>query len=881
MSQLFKYHLNKIGFYPPSARLWKTGLSPLALCLFMAMPSHAEVWFDPSMITGDVKDVADLSRFEQAQQPVGDYQVFIRINNNEVAKRNVRFVAQDDASIATAGALTQVQDIRDNTGLVACLTKKDLSQLGVNVAAITALKSVPEEQCISPGRYIPDAWSAFHFQKMQLDLSIPQAAMQKSARGWIAPEMWDEGVNALLLNYRITGNESRNASVSSREHFLMLNSGLNLGAWRLRDNSTWQMSESASGHQQRWQHLNTYVERAIIPWRSELTAGDGSTNGDVFDTVSFRGVQLATDDNMYPDSLRGFAPVIRGVAHGNAQVTVRQNGNIIYQTNVSPGAFAINDLYPTYSGGDLDVVIKAASGTTQHFVVPYSSVSVLQREGYVRYGVTAGRYRGNSLQYADPAFLQGTLLWGLPHGVTAYGGMQYAQRYQAAAIGGGLNLGSWGAASLDITQANSTLVDGSRHSGQSVRFLYSRVFSALGTTVQLAGYRYSTRGFHTLQETTLRGMSGWLNPHDSDKQERSGVDDWDDHYDLAQNKRERIQVNLSQRLGTIGSVSLVGSRQSYWNSGQSDSSIQAAFNSTVGRVNYSLGYSYSRRASASRPESVIALSLSFPLSALWSHESSQTPLWATFSTSRDNLGDMTTQTALNGSALKEHNLNWNVAQAYSSHKGNSASAGVEYEGSKGSGSLNYSYGRDYRQLSWGASGAAVLHAGGLTLGQNSGDTSILVAAPGAGNVPVEGVAGIHTDSRGFALVPYAQVYRENRISLDESGLDERTEIDSAVAHVVPTRGALVKTTFAAHTGVRAIFTLEHNGKPLPFGTEVTYHDSSSITGDDGQVYLSGLALSGVINASWGPGPNQTCTVNYRLPEAANHVALYQTKQICR
>lgn len=60
-----------------------------------------------------------------------------------------------------------------------------------------------------------------------------------------------------------------------------------------------------------------------------------------FDSVSFRGVQLASDDNMLPDSLKGFAPVVRGIAKSNAQITIKQNGYTIYQTYVSPGALKL------------------------------------------------------------------------------------------------------------------------------------------------------------------------------------------------------------------------------------------------------------------------------------------------------------------------------------------------------------------------------------------------------------------------------------------------------------------------------------------------------------------------------------------------------------
>ncbi|MBZ3661310.1 fimbria/pilus outer membrane usher protein [Salmonella enterica subsp. enterica serovar Kentucky] len=77
-----------------------------------------------------------------------------------------------------------------------------------------------------------------------------------------------------------------------------------------------------------------------------MTAGDSYTPSALFDSLPFRGLQLASDDNMLPDSMKGFAPTIHGIARSNAQVTIRQNGYIINQRYVPPGAFTINDLYP-------------------------------------------------------------------------------------------------------------------------------------------------------------------------------------------------------------------------------------------------------------------------------------------------------------------------------------------------------------------------------------------------------------------------------------------------------------------------------------------------------------------------------------------------------
>ncbi|HCS0352074.1 TPA: fimbria/pilus outer membrane usher protein, partial [Salmonella enterica subsp. enterica serovar Typhi] len=146
--------------------------------------------------------------------------------------------------------------------------------------------------------------------------------------------------------------------------------------------------------------------RAIVPLKSQLTLGDTSTAGDIFDSVQMRGVQLTSDEEMLPDSQRGFAPVIRGIAKSNAEVTVEQNNYVIYRTFVQPGAFEINDLYPTSNSGDLTVTIKESDGSEQKFVQPFSSVALLQREGHLKYSLSAGEYRAGNYNSAEPKFGQ-------------------------------------------------------------------------------------------------------------------------------------------------------------------------------------------------------------------------------------------------------------------------------------------------------------------------------------------------------------------------------------------------------------------------------------------------------------------------------------------
>lgn len=163
----------------------------------------------------------------------------------------------------------------------------------------------------------------------------------------------------------------------------------------MRNYTTWSYNSGGGGRQSedRWDTVYTYAQRNIISMKSLLTLGESSSPSDVFDSVSFRGAQLASDDDMLPESLRGYAPVVRGIARSNAQVVIRQNGYVIYQSYVAPGAFEISDMYPTGGSGDLDVTIKEADGSEQHMTVPFASLPVLQREGRLKYALTSGQYR--------------------------------------------------------------------------------------------------------------------------------------------------------------------------------------------------------------------------------------------------------------------------------------------------------------------------------------------------------------------------------------------------------------------------------------------------------------------------------------------------------
>lgn len=886
--------------------------------LFSLFPlsSWADNYFNPAFLSNDPTAVADLSRFEQNHQAPGSYRVDVYLNDTFLATRNVAFKAQQASSLKNVTHATinepllsgnssqaddnnslssTVADRDDDTGLQACLTVKNLEKMGVNIKSFPALVAMVPDACVDLPAAIPQAFTKLDFEKQRLDISIPQAAISNSARGYIPPEEWDQGIPAVLLNYNFTGSNTGTGTItggdvssSSNNYFLSLNSGLNIGDWRLRDNSSWNYQNNTKDKSSNWQHVSTYAERTIVPLKAELVSGDSNTPSDVFDSLGFRGVQLASDDNMLPDSLKGFAPTIRGIAKGNAQVTIKQNGYTIYQTYVPPGAFTINDLYATSSSGDLIVSIKESDGSETNYTVPYSAVPVLQRDGRVKYALTAGKYRSGNDDQVDPRFLQGTLAWGLPDGYTAYGGVQYSDNYRAVAMGLGKNMGDFGAISADITQANSTLADGSEHHGQSVRFLYAKSLNSVGTNFELLGYRYSTEGFYTLDETAYKMMSGYSYQDDNGSQVYTPS--YNDYYNLYYTKKGKIQINISQQVGDIGSLFITGSQQSYWHTDKTTTLVQTGYNSTFNSISYSLTYNYNKAPGQSDADQILSFNVSVPFIKFLSAGAEQSDsalgkAYATYSNSTDTHGNMTQQAGISGTLLKDNNLNYSVQQGYRNHDQGEASgsASLNYQGTYGNANLGYNYGQNYQQINYGLAGGVVLHRHGLTLSQPLGDTNVLISAPGADGVSVDNAIGVKTDWRGYAVIPYATTYRQNRIALNTTTMNLHTDIDDPVANVVPTQGALVEATFKARVGLRGLITLIHDGRPVPFGATVSTVESenASIVGDDGQVYLSGMPLSGKLKVQWGDKPEQQCMVTYSQPESSLNMAIVRSRENCQ
>lgn len=815
--------------------------------------SFAETGFNPAFIeqTGSSDAVADLSVFNKPNggQLPGKYLVDISVNNEAVDHREITFYADEK------------EEDKNGTGLLPCLSLEDLKKYGLNVDAVPALankktqenKGTPADaqECVDFLQAIPSSGAAFDFDHQRLELSFPQAVLSQAVRGYVDPVLWDDGIPAFLLDYNFTGantvNDNDGVSSHDDSYYLSLRNGLNLGPWRLRNYSTW----NDNNGEREWQNINTYLQRSIISLQSQLTLGDGYSSGDVFDSIQFRGAQIASDDSMLPNSMQGFAPVVRGIAKSNAQVTISQNGYTIYQSYVAPGAFEITDLYASSGSGDLTVVVKEEDGSEQRFVQPYASVPILQREGRLKYSVTAGQYR-SGYGSEKPDFGQLTLIRGFGGGITAYGGLQGSDKYQALALGIGKNIGDWGAVSVDVTHAKTQLPGDIEDTGQSYRFLYAKSFADTATDFRLLGYRYSTSGFYTLQESVD------LNTHDSDASD----------FEINSHKRSQVEGSVNQSLPEgWGSFYFSGSVQDYWGTSGTEQTLQFGYNNNWLGATYSL--TFSNNFTPDEPaDRQVAFSVSIPLDR-WLKGA-----WATYNVNTSSHGSAQHQVGFNGTT-DDDKLSYYVSQSFANQdQGSNGNASLNYKGNYGNSNVGYSYSDTSKRWNYGLEGGVVVHGHGVTLAQPLGDTIALIAAPGADDVKVLNNSGVDTDGRGYAVVPYTSPYRRNRVGLDTTTMGPNVDIEESAKDVIPTRGAVVLANFNTHVGYRVMMTLtQADGKAVPFGTTVTLVSDESenapeagMVGELGATYLSGLPEQGQLLAQWGKTPDQQCRVQYQLTE---------------
>lgn len=846
LSPMYALVLSSLAAWSAGSRA-ETADTPPALPepIQIAQTEFAQVQFDPGFLNNSTRQSVDISRFERGNftQP-GTYSVDLVVGQSWIGRYDVTFKAADGTPEAQP-----------------CFDEATLRRIGIDfmkLPAETVAAIAVKGECRRIGQIVPEASASFDFSEQRLTLSIPQASLVRTARGYVSPDQWDSGVPVAMVGYNANVYRSKSKGASAdTQAYVGVNSGFNIGNWHFRHNGSYTWSDRSGS---KYQNINTYVQRDLPSLSSQLTLGESYTSGDLFDSSQFRGVRIATDDRMLPDSLRGYAPVVRGLANTNAKVTIRQNGVTLYETTVAPGPFEINDLYPTGYGGDLQVTVTEADGSTHSFAVPYAAVPLSLRPGIQRYSFVAGALR-NQQDSSSPLFAQATYQRGLSNLLTGYGGVTVAAGYASAMIGGAFNT-HFGAFGLDFTQASTSIPGVKRFNGSSVRVSYAKSVVPTGTEISIAAYRYSTSGYFNLNDA--------MSTRDA---VRNGYS-----VDTVWRQRNRATLSVGQSLGEkAGRLNISVLAANYWNRPGSDVSYSVGYNNSFRNLSYSVSASRQRNTGGAMSTLYYA-SLSIPLGKT-------RPASLTANVSRDTRGATQVQSMLSGSLGTDNNVSYGVSTNYSNGQGGTNTGGnanATYRGRYAELGVAAGGSSDYQQGSLSLRGGVVAHPGGVTLSQPMSDTFGIVEAKGAEGARVTNASGVKIDGRGYAIVPYLTPYNLNTVELDPVGISMDVDLKETSQQVAPRAGSVPFLKFNTDTGRSAvILARKSDGTPLPFGAAVIDETGKElgVVGQASRIFARGLNDKGELTVKWADNGNSVCRISYDLPVKASKQKATSYKQI--
>ncbi|WP_272517462.1 MULTISPECIES: fimbrial outer membrane usher protein StdB [unclassified Providencia] len=800
-----------------------TRFAILVTLIFSILKSQATE-FNASLLDSRNLSNVDLTAFShKGYVASGDYILDIWLNDQPIREQYpVRVVPTIE---------------RDET--VVCVTQDMVAMLSIKGETIQGLHpvaGVPDGQCLELRS--PDSQVQYSAEKQRLTFILPQAWMRYQDPDWIPPSRWSDGVTAALLDYSMMANRYMpQQGETSTSYSLYGTTGFNFSSWRLRSDYQYSHFDSGRGGPQSDFYLpQTYLFRALPTFRSKLTIGQTYLSSAIFDSFRFVGITLASDERMLPPSLQGYAPKINGIANSNAQVTISQNGRILYQTQVPLGPFELPDLSQNISG-NLDVSVRESDGSVRTWQVNTASVPFMARQGQVRYKIATGHplYGGtHNNNTVSPDFLLGEATWGVFNNTSLYGGfIASTGNYQASALGIGQNMGILGAISADVTHSQTWLPHEPKQSGYSYRINYAKTFDKTGSTLAFVGYRFSDRHFLSIPEYLQHRVT---------------------NVDNTWHEKQSYTVTYNQSVPILNmSAALSVSRLNYWNAQSNNNymlSLSKVFNlGNLQGVSGSMSFARNQYTGGDSQNQVYA-TVSIP----WG-DSRQ----ISYSVQKDNRGSM--QQNVNYSDFHSHDTTWNVSAGHSRYdtgSNSSFSGSIQSRMPWGQMAMDASLQPgQYRSigLGWYGSMTATAHGAAFSQPMVGNEPRMMIDTGDVAGVPVNGNSGV-TNRFGVGVVSAGSSYRRSDISVDMAALPEDVDVSNSVISQVLTEGAVGYRTIDASQGGQVLGRIRlSGGVSPPFGAMVVSGitgRTAGMVGDDGLAYLTGLSgeNSRILDVIW-------------------------------
>lgn len=803
----------------PSLCQYNGRLRPLAAALLIMLFANSissttaeGVEFNLDNMEISDRENIDMSQFSRPGYLMpGQYEMAIHVNNIQLPVEEITFLPDENSDKNT----------------VACLTSKMIESLGLKKKWLNGVTYWNEKKCARlntlPGIILrPDLASS------TLYISVPQAYTEYQSANWDPPSRWDEGIAGLIADYNTHFNYSApSQGKESREFTGNGVLGGNAGPWRLRAywNGNYHSTSKKRRHHFDWNQYQAF--RAVKLWGARLTVGQNDLSSDIFESARYLGASLTSDDNQLPPNIRGYAPEVSGIAKSNAKVTISQAGRVIYESQVAPGPFVIQDLNQSVSG-TLNVKVEEQDGSVQTFQIDTASVPYLSRPGQIRFKAAVGQAADDKFHRQSKMLLAGELSWGISNGWSLLGGGITSGDYHAVSLGTGRDLLSFGAVALTATQSYAKLPNDETRTGGSYSLSYSKRFENYDTQITFAGYRFTEKSYLSFNQYLEASRK---------------------HISIRSNaaNKQTYTVTLNKQLRSLGVSAFFNYHyQTYWNRPATrrwNMSLSRYFD--IGNFkNISLNLSTYRTRNYGVKDDGLFLSVNVPFGSssnisINTQNSNAGPVnslgWYDRIDDRNNY-----RLGASVDPQQKHTID-----GYYTHTGDASL--MNYSASIKPGS--------YRSAAMSAQGGLTVTAQGAALHRTTmpGGTRLMLDTEGISDVTIK-AGGVATRSNQFgkAVLTDVSSYTRNQASLDINQLSDDVDAESPVMQLTMTEGAIGFRRFSLIKGQKLMGIIRLiDGSYPPFGASVLSKGrETGIVDEMGSVWLRGANPEMVMDVRW-------------------------------
>ncbi|UDN38056.1 fimbria/pilus outer membrane usher protein [Proteus sp. NMG38-2] len=706
--------------------------------------------------------------------------------------------------------------------LIPCLSVNDFISLGIDADFYSIKK---EHQDIIPLiEYSIDFKYSFSNQK--LNLIIPQKALIKRENKIIDEKDWDNGITALFSQYSYS---IRHHQKKDLEQKLSLQTGLNLGTWRIRSQNSFYWNKNR--YQSKLSSIYTY--RQINSFSALFYGGKFSPTTRILPTDKIIGFQLISNNLILSNTLYANKPIIEGIADTEAQVVIKQGDKVIYESTVPPGPFIINSL-PVLGSEKLSLEVKEADGRIKTSTHYFTSLPNQLNKGSYQYNFISGTLAKNS-DKENSIFLLSELSYGLSQRITSYSAIKKRDNYMNYLSGLSLDLGILGGLATDLSYENS-----------KNKFKYQ--------------FRYQKKISKT-QAYFTSGISFY-------------------HYLDNFQKKDRVKINysfsLSQNFSDLGYLSFQYHEKIYKTTSK-NFELGTSFSSSINKINYNIKYNFKKDRSIF--DHSFSLNLHIPLG-----NNSEHYHWFNNQIDYQNKKKHYINTTNIGGALLNYNLGYSVNYQHSydeKRKFNRFSTNARYQNNYQFYTFNVNKVEDSYNYNVSINGGIVLHSNGITLTPRLGRTFALINTQGISGIKTSFSTKAKTDIFGNLILNNITPYRINNIKLNATTLPQQAETEVYSKNIIPTLGSVSKIIFPIKIGYRVIF---KSTTPLPFASTVTTFDkngniiSHGLVSENNIIFLSGITESGLVKVKW--GEDKQCQFNYEIDDNEKNITLIKKEINC-